>query len=535
MNVMTKIKQPLALLEVCLLLLLWLITAIYIVWQNQPHLPSWSKPSPKYECMSYAPYYRPDQTPQIATTYIAKEQIASDLKRLSEFTDCVRTYSVGQGLDVVPELAHQLGIQVILGAWVSWTDADNRKEIALAIKQANAYPETVKAIIIGNEVLLRQEQSESSVKAYLNWAQQQTEVPITYADVWEFWLKHPSIEEEVDFVTVHILPYWEDAPVAIEAAAAHTEAVMQKVSANFKKPLLIGETGWPSAGRQRFGAKPSVINQARYIREFLDKAHEHRWHYNVIEAIDQPWKRGLEGTVGGYWGVLDAHLKPKFEIEQPIKASNDGALPWLLSIALGLFFLAVHYVKSVGENNNRLPLARSLMIGAVFGFACYFQWKFLEMTSRDTLEWITLGGVAVLANALGVYVAINARNKNALILNWGVLMILLTMLGFSCLTYIDGRYRDFNTSLYVFPIIILGLHVIKNVLSASLQAPRLIDALPCGRLTFFSLLFGGIASALSILVWHAEPGNTSALVWAILVALTTVISYLTYPIKNECY
>src|SRR5438876_920503 len=25
-----------------------------------------------------------------------------------------------------------------------------------------------------------------------------------------------------------------------------------------------------------------------------------------IEAYDQPWKRQLEGTVGGYWGLLDS-------------------------------------------------------------------------------------------------------------------------------------------------------------------------------------------------------------------------------------
>ena len=68
------------------------------------------------------------------------------------------------------------------------------------------------------------------------------------------------------------------------------------------KDVLIGETGWPSEGRQRETAVPSRVNEARFIRGFVSMAEANGWHYNLIEAFDQPWKRANEGAVGGYWG-----------------------------------------------------------------------------------------------------------------------------------------------------------------------------------------------------------------------------------------
>jgi len=516
MRIFRNIRPHVGWLELCLFTSLWIVTASYLIWQNQPHLPAWKMLASKYECLSYAPYYQPGQTPQLPSMYISKQQIESDLQRLSQFTNCVRTYSVGQGLDVVPEVAHGLGMQVKLGAWVSWTDADNRKEIALAIRKANAYPETVTTIIIGNEVLLRREQSESAMRGYLQWAQAHTNIPITYADVWEFWLRHPGLEQVVDRVTVHILPYWEDAPVAIEHAAAHTEAVMQKLTGHFKKPIYIGETGWPSAGRQRFGATPSAINQVHYLRTFLDKANQHGWHYNIIEAIDQPWKRDIEGTVGGYWGILNAQLKPKFDIEQPQPARKDGWVPWLCSLGAGVLFWGVLGVKFAGSHDgNRWQAWRLGMIGAVLGLAGYWQWEYWQMTSRNLLEMWWLGGLALLANAMCVYCACNRASWSSFVLKVGMALLVISMLGFSVMSLIDGRYRDFNTPLYLLPVAIL---VIDGLCAKGRVTG---DSTGLDGVTKLGLLCGVMALLVCLGVCLAEPANTSAWLWMLTVAVLT--------------
>ena len=117
-----------------------------------------------------------------------------------------------------------------------------------------------------------------------------------------------------DFITIHILPYWDDFLIAADHAAAHVDQIRRRVvEALPGKEVIIGEFGWPSAGRMREGALPSPANQARVIQDVLALGKRENFHVNVIEAFDQPWKRAVEGTVGGHWGLLDAQTRaPKF-------------------------------------------------------------------------------------------------------------------------------------------------------------------------------------------------------------------------------
>ena len=126
-------------------------------------------------------------------------------------------------------------------------------------------------------------------------------MPVTYADVWEFWLRNRDVAAAVDFVTIHILPYWEDFPILARNAAAHVESIRRQLVDAFPgKEVIIGEVGWPSAGRMREGARPSPANQARVIQDVLALGKRENFRVNVIEAFDEPWKRALEGTVGGH-------------------------------------------------------------------------------------------------------------------------------------------------------------------------------------------------------------------------------------------
>jgi glucan 1,3-beta-glucosidase len=45
------------------------------------------------------------------------------------------------------------------------------------------------------------------------------------------------------------------------------------------------------------------------IHEIIALAKRDNFRVNVIEAFDQPWKRRLEGTVGGHWGLFDAYSR----------------------------------------------------------------------------------------------------------------------------------------------------------------------------------------------------------------------------------
>jgi exo-beta-1,3-glucanase (GH17 family) len=496
----------------------------------------------KLQCVSYAPYYGKGQTPFIQGTVISKTQIEHDLQQLAKTTQCVRIYSVNQGLDHVPEAASKIGLKVLLGAWIGWVKAENDIELDLAIKLANQYPQTVRGLIVGNEVLLRGEQTAEAMTEYLQYAQQATDIPVTYADVWEFWLRHPRLEASVDYVTVHVLPYWEDDPQPVSNAMHHVNVVMDKVNQAFAKPVMIGETGWPSAGRHRNASVPSAVNQARYMREFLQRAEEANWQYNVIEAIDQPWKRLLEGAVGGYWGLYDTDLNAKFAFTGAMAERQDGLKPLYWAFAGLLLWLTTAF--AAGERRSS-ALVGAAALGASAGLMALLQLGYLVIAARDTLEWLALGSL----NLLGILVLLtvpiviskklaaapqHAYGKHILrlslfIFTFGAAITGLLLMpkawvlqplsqaspALSGFFYnLDGRYRDFPLTIYLLPVLQLSIGLwLAHLQDLTLTHSRIYR------------YFNGIAVATMIVFILSEPLNVHAYAWLVLVTLLAIVSW----------
>ncbi|MFT3758625.1 beta-1,6-glucan synthase [Thauera sp.] len=468
----------------------------------------------KLKCVSYAPYHRPGQTPFDPELRISREQIHADLSALASITDCVRLYSVNQGLEQVPEIARQAGVQVLLGAWIGYDRDKNAAELDRAIELANANSDVVRALIVGNEVLLRRERSEDEMRALIREAKSRARVPVTYADVWEFWTRHDSLAQEVNFVTVHILPFWEDEPVNIEDALEHVAATRRHVGEHFAgKHILIGETGWPSQGRQREESRPSQVNQARYVREFVHQAHAQGWDYNLIEAIDQPWKRRLEGTVGGYWGMLDAStLEPKFPFAGPV-AERSGLGSVIAGLAAGA---AAGLLLSLGTAwGGSLRRAALIVLGATTGLIAVLHAEHAHLAYRDVLEWTVLGGVALLAILFAASFAAwrgneipsaeqawrTLRQPSTSFWPDGALGLLRGLLLFAAaiaalLLFVNARYRDFPTLLYLGPAALLG--ALGRAQAAHGRAERI-----CAAIIAVSVIGR----------WLTEPANPQAIAW----------------------
>ena len=263
----------------------------------------------KLYCVSYSPF-RGSQSPLGPEVPVNPRQIDEDLAQLKHITDCVRTYSVDYGLDQIAEIAKRHGIKVLQGLWLSNLPERSRWQVATAIALAERFPDVIAAVIVGNEVLLRGEMAAPDLMRTIREVKSQVSMPVSYADVWEFWLRNRDVASAVDFITIHILPYWEDFPIPARDAAAHVDAIRAQVVAAFPgKDVFVGEFGWPSAGRMREGALPSPVNQARTMHEVLEHAKRENYRVNLIEAYDQPWKRQLEGTVGGHWGLFGAYRR----------------------------------------------------------------------------------------------------------------------------------------------------------------------------------------------------------------------------------
>ena len=193
-------------------------------------------------------------------------------------------------------------------------------------------------------MLLRGEMSAPVLAQTIQEVKTRVPMPVTYADVWEFWLRNRELAAAVDFITIHILPYWEDLPIPARDAARHVDAIRKQVVAAFPgKEVLVGEFGWPSAGRMREAALPSRVNQARALQEVVAQARRDGYRVNVIEAYDQPWKRQLEGTVGGHWGLFDAYRRrAKFTWGPPV---SDHPL-WRWQAAAGVAIAAFAFAAA---------------------------------------------------------------------------------------------------------------------------------------------------------------------------------------------
>jgi exo-beta-1,3-glucanase (GH17 family) len=330
-----SLRTPLALLLMSLgaIAAIWWWLATPIVLVRAP-----IDPNAKLLCVSYAPF-RGAQTPLKLTTQIEPEQIAQDLAQLAKISDCVRTYSIENGLDQVPGLAAKVGLKVIQGIWLGSDRLKNLAQISTAVSLTKQYPDVITSLVVGNEVLLRGEMTTADLAATIRSVKSQVTVPVTYADVWEYWLRNREVYDAVDFITIHILPYWEDIPVRAKFAASHVDAIRKRMAVAFPaKEILVGETGWPSEGRMREGALPSRTNQARVVSEILDLAKRENFRVNLIEAYDQPWKRQLEGTVGGYWGLFDSVRR---EVKYPPGVAISNFPFWKLQMACGMALSAL--------------------------------------------------------------------------------------------------------------------------------------------------------------------------------------------------
>ncbi len=282
-----RLAHPLA-LAFALFTAVAAVIAAFWFWMGKPVVVSAASMREPVYCVSFAPF-RSHQSPFDLSTRIEPDQVEEDLKKVRELTDCVRTYATDFGSQHVPSIARKLNMKVYLGIWIGDDIMRNSVQVETALSLASRYPDVVRAIIVGNEVLLRRDRSPAELAAYIREVKSRSNVPVTYADVWEFWLRNRELADLVDFITIHTLPYWEDIPIGIAKAAEHIDATLKEVRHAFPgKEILIGEVGWPSAGRMREGALPSLSNQAKLLADMNAIAQKNNYKFNWIEVIDQP-------------------------------------------------------------------------------------------------------------------------------------------------------------------------------------------------------------------------------------------------------
>jgi exo-beta-1,3-glucanase (GH17 family)/cellulose synthase/poly-beta-1,6-N-acetylglucosamine synthase-like glycosyltransferase len=260
------------------------------------------------------------------------EKIRADLKKLAPLTRAIRLYSSTGGVDLVPPIAAEFGLKVTVGAWIDKNVDRNEREIDAAINLAKRNSNVI-GVVVGNETVYRGEQKVDDLIALIKKVKKSVNVPVTTGEIWNIWRDNPELASSVDFIAAHILPYWENFTdkQAVDQAVYLYGMLREKFPG---KRIVIAEFGWPSAGYNLKNADPGPFEQASVLRNFVTRAESIGMEYNIVEAIDQPWKF-FEGGVGPYWGILNAAREPKFAWTGPIVNENYWKLA-LLAVLVGV-------------------------------------------------------------------------------------------------------------------------------------------------------------------------------------------------------
>ena len=315
----------------------------------------------------------------------AAQKIRADLKAIAPYARAIRTYSSSGVARLIPPIAAEFGLKVTVGAWVGKNvtcedKVSNQREIRAALDLARRN-RNVNAVVIGNETIYRGDLTVDQLIGLIREAKQSSPVPVTTGEIGSVWLDHPELSSAVDFVAAHVLPYWNgiDASHAVDHTINFYEMLRRELPG---KRIVIAEFGWPSAGYNFQAANPGRFEQAKVLRDFVTQAQAYGIDYNIVEAIDQPWKTA-EGGVGPYWGIFDASLQPKFAWTGPIGDLDSAKHPFvsdygkhaLLALLVGLL-LSLPILAVAGVTATQaFTLAVSANFAGAWFAAVFSFWK----------------------------------------------------------------------------------------------------------------------------------------------------------------
>lgn len=287
--------------------------------------------------------YREGQSP-IEQTFPSYEQVAQDLKILDANWQYLRIYDCSRHADLVLEVIRQekLDFKVMLGADVAaeinnpdcpW-GAEHPENVLITNRQANsdqidrlivlanAYPDIVFSVSIGNEATVEWSDHQVPVERLISFVRRikkTVKQPVTFCENYVPWTeKLEPLAAELDFISLHTYPVWEYH--TIEGALAYTKQNFKSVAHHYPdKPVVITEAGWTTKSNGR-GIEPwnaSQEFQAHYYSQLIDWSNNKQILTFVFEAFDEPWKGSPDPLEPEkHWGIFTVDRKPKLVMQE---------------------------------------------------------------------------------------------------------------------------------------------------------------------------------------------------------------------------
>jgi glycoside/pentoside/hexuronide:cation symporter, GPH family len=248
---------------------------------------------------------------QGAGDVLAPSQVRRRVALVAPHTRWLRSFACTEGHELIPTVAREHGLKTMVGAWISADRERNEREIHSLVTLAQAG--RVDIAVVGNEVLLRGELPEAELLAYIERVRAAVpdDVKVGCVDAYYLFLERPALTAACDVLLPNCYPFWEGADIAW---AAHYLKRMHALvqAAGGEKPVIVAETGWPSAGQPVGDAVPSTDNALRYFIDVQQWARREGVKLHYFASFDEPWKLQPEGEVGTAWGLWDKDERPKY-------------------------------------------------------------------------------------------------------------------------------------------------------------------------------------------------------------------------------
>lgn len=301
--------------------------------------------------INFSPYNQPGQNPNNLSV-IPEAQIIKLLDSVKPYTEGIRTFGTQYGLELVPALAKQRGLKVIVGIWLSKDTAANAVQIANGIAIAKAgYADR---LIVGSEALLRGDLTPSQLIKYIQQVKQANpNIPVSTADVYNHFLTYPDVVQAVDFIAVNIYPFWEGVTVECAMMRFH-EAYLSLLPLKGNKEIFISEAGWKTKGPIVGEAVPSLKNTIRYDHELLSWSKAYGIQVSLFSFIDEPWKSNNVNDDDG-WGIFDNTVRLKTGMDTLFTPIIKIDTTWLckkVNTIISSDALKIDYIPVIGSLDN---------------------------------------------------------------------------------------------------------------------------------------------------------------------------------------
>lgn len=284
--------------------------------------------------INYGPFHESGQMPG---TSIPNSQFMSDLSILSQKFTFIKTYGDDKEsrLDQVVPIAAgsfpQLKIYQGVFENSTYNSSNNTTYLDIAIKLANTYPQTVAAVVVGNECLntdsnpnwITVDQLIKDLEYVRSRLKNKGSVQVTTELGYQAGVQYGTrLKPYVDSMMINIYPFY--GQVSINGAIANLIGAYNMFNGQFNgKQVIIGETGWPSAGDPNGAAIPGVSNEATYTQANFTNANQLGSNF-LFSAFDEPWL-SVQNSWGPNWGLWKANGDAKFSFTASKRAKGKIA------------------------------------------------------------------------------------------------------------------------------------------------------------------------------------------------------------------